>query len=630
MLPNGFLNQFPYGDMHELNLDWIIKIVKVLALEMQGFEAANQVSYEGIWNITKQYTAWSIVLDQNTGYMMIAVQPVPVGIAITNENYWKFVSPFKIDIDFSNTSYNAIANKTVTDKFNVIDEHLDTVDGHLETIDGEIEDITEDLENEKTARENADSSLSDDITAEAAARASADITINARIDNIVALPEGSTQGDAELMDIRVAYNGITYDSAGDAVREETENLANDIADLALTVDGISKTPLVYEQGSYTTSGFVSAPNRIRAKINPGVYYFDPSNNIYFGIVYYDTDSSGTAFVNPGGIVVKTKITIARTAYITIQKRDNSYIGPEVQTELTVQTYNGEPLTNLPMLMEDRVAEINNKGLAEDFKTNLTSAAYYVGPDKDYTSINAALTAWASDNYPTATVYISNGEYNEVVEILNGGTITLIGESRDGTIVRTKTGRYVDAPIHITHGNVTVENMTVIADHSGNPEFNYETYANPSCAYGIHIDGGTVAGKVLIRNCTIVSYQSPALGMGTIPGSTIRIEDCDCYCYTDATADTTSLQYRCLQYGCVLCHMSSPGYYPDRDTETLELVNVKMFDKNTRVVIKLNHGTDTSETMNVTAINNTLGSNASTDKNNLFVPDPNLVVLRAHV
>ena len=104
----GFVNQFPYSDFHEMNLDWIIAAVKNLQNQMGDFEAVNTVEFKGQWDITQQYAKWSIVTDGNNTYY--AKQIIPAGVSITNTDYWVNTNILVVDNALNINSVNPISN----------------------------------------------------------------------------------------------------------------------------------------------------------------------------------------------------------------------------------------------------------------------------------------------------------------------------------------------------------------------------------------------------------------------------------------------------------------------------------------------------------------------------------------
>ena len=233
-------NEYPYRNLTDLNLDFLLNTIKKVEKEIHEFVTFNALKYADPiqWDITRQYEKNTIVIDPVTGTAYISVQAIPYGVALTNTDYWcvvfdleRFVNKannnFTLRVEEQTTTtatfntplnywliwggvlYRANTNIIAGDRY-VVDSNIIRIT--IADIIGVIQDLNTDdksnivaainevltkLADETTARQNADTALQDNIdavaTAEATARQDADNALQGNID-----AEATARQDADI------------------------------------------------------------------------------------------------------------------------------------------------------------------------------------------------------------------------------------------------------------------------------------------------------------------------------------------------------------------------------------------------------------------------------------------------
>ena len=296
-------NVYPYKNLTDLNLDFILKAIGEMENQVKNFVAINAIKYADPiqWDITRSYEKNTVVIDGHSGVAYISVAPVPYGVALTRPEYWTVVFDLSMFItkgaaNFAN-SYESQPTTTATMDTNegewvVWDSTLfealtDIHAGDAYVVDGNIKKMTvEDfyniliaaLQTEAQTRADEDTrielSLTDLITSKI------NVEAQTRLDE-------DTRIELELSDL-IASEVTARIDADAAINQQIDDIISDIGSLyiyttfadAIASDKATKGTVIEITG-------VSGKFYVDDTLPTNEYYFTLDSGLY--AIYYPFD-----------------------------------------------------------------------------------------------------------------------------------------------------------------------------------------------------------------------------------------------------------------------------------------------------------------------------------------------------
>lgn len=205
------------------------------------------------------------------------------------------------------------------------------------------------LQNEVSSRQTADSELQRQIEVE-----------KARIDNITNLPEGSTTGDAELIDARLGADNVQYSSLGTANRTQFRNINSKLNISSELIDGTYlnyKTGFIVENSQINTKTIIiPISENMKLKYNYTTSTLDARGLGFYDI--YDNFLAGYQSINENQIINIPEE--ATTLKATVSSADDIIM---------------ENISNTILNNNSKIIDLYNKDY-KNLKLNINNYNYY--------------------------------------------------------------------------------------------------------------------------------------------------------------------------------------------------------------------------------------------------------------